>query len=252
MKMHNLATVIALCFVFLALSSHTCFATIVVEYLSPLDEWPTDFAPINADCIMGNTDDPGYILPAEAFSRLFNSYTFNPNLFDCNCDAGFQVEAYHFIVAKTGTASSQLYIDLSLGDSYLLPDFPPGPECSRPSNGTGYSFGRYCHGDNGYTNLTDSGFYKITLTNISACDCVYTSYAHSFTFFLFGAEDIFLVTNVDPGHCPDFTGDPSMGSIWWDEIDAPGNMSIWADVNCCLDPVGTEECNWERVKAFYK
>lgn len=237
-----------------AILSFPANAQVAVQYLGPLDTWPVVSAPLTTDCIIGNTDDPSHNLTSEVMGTIFTGSTFDPNEYGCDCILGFEVVAYHFVVAKVDDVFTEFDVHMTLGDAYLLSWYPPGTTCFLPSPGVNYTFNAYCSTFGNVVALTDPGFYKITLTNITDCGCVLTNYAHFMGFYIPNFPgNTHLVTNSDPDHCPDYIGLPGiLGRIAWGGFDAPGNLVLWADINCYPIPIGVETTTWSTLKAIFR
>jgi hypothetical protein len=231
-------------------------AGVIVEYLGPLNSSPTlDVVP-QGDFIMGHTGDPANIITDPVVYMYYSRCSIlNPFAYGCTCLAGYTVNSYGLVFAKIGGDTFEVHLPMSLGHSYELSLYPPGTVCFDPPGLVGrYQIPFYCLFDEAFT-VTLEGFYKVTLAAAGDCDCISMSYTQALHVPLgydhWGSE-LFLVTDENPGHCPDYIVNPNMGYLWYTEIDAPGNIVMWADATCCENPVSVDRESWGGVKALYR
>lgn len=233
-----------------------------IVYLGPLDEWPEIDFSTTAAGIVGRTGQPGHLLdPEESYFAggvaVHLATTFDPMASDLPCGVGIQVRAIHVVVAKLGEPSHLLYFQSpSFGDAYLRSMFPPDQECFQPTNPRNTGYDTYCHGGPRIDVLEgETGFYELIYTDFEpACGCIDMAYTQSLCIDpLFDSESVWLVTDIAPGHCPDHGLYPTMG-LWavWYEFEAPGNLVIWAEVDCCETPVATETMSWSSIKGLFR
>ena len=145
--------------------------------------------------------------------------------------------------------------DAAARHEWALDHYPPDATCFEPFPlALPYVFPFFCETNASFT-VEQEGYYRLDF-QVDACDCIFVEYTqglHVPGWWGEGwGEDLFLVTDEDPGHCPDFAGSPSMGRFWYHEIDAPGNLLMWADAVCCDLPVDVEPMSWDRLKALYR
>lgn len=244
MKYLALVSVCAAC-----LAASIAMAQPSIRYLGPLDTMPT-LDPIGPGlCAMGTADQPAAIIgPAPAYWVV---QTFDPLTSACGCPEGFLIHSLHLVFAKMTDEATPVRVFLSLTDAY--PQSYYGGECPWPSYcEEGYTLGFRCPGDV-EAELTASGFYEAIVP--VDCACVSQAWVHglSIAFWPIGTSDLQLVTNDEPGHCPDWSWYSWMlGSCRWNEIAAPGHFVQWCEVSCCSEPVGAESISWGAVKTLYK
>lgn len=232
-------------------------AEVTLVYLGPLDAVTADDVVPIGDFILGHPGNPAHLLTD---LELYQAYTRcliqSPPACGCTCTAGYLPIRYNLIFAKVGDEEIDAHVRLSLGHAWALDQYPPETVCFEPL-GLVCRYWRpfYCEYDAPIA-VQQEGYYRLEIAAESGCDCIYVQYTQALHIPSFWSDDwgtsLFLVTDGSPGHCPDFAGSPSMGYIWYQEIDAPGNLLMWIDAVCCDMPVDVEPLSWDRLKALYR
>lgn len=232
-------------------------AEVSLEYLGPLTSASMDDVVPIGDFILGHPGNPVHLLTdPEIYQYYTRCSILSPFACGCDCSSGYTVTRYNLIFAKVGEGEVDGYVTMSLGDSYELDLFPPGTVCFDPPGLVGrYRWPFYCMTGASFT-VEQAGYYRLEITPVADCDCIFLDYTQALHLPL-GLSDgwgtsLFLVTDDDPDHCPDYTAGPSMGYLWYREIDAPGHLLMWADATCCDTPVDVDRASWDRVKALYR
>jgi len=232
-------------------------AEVSVIYLGNLDSYPTLEHTSSYDDLYGNLGQPGGMIVDEEYSwELGTATTFDPLAGDGVCSLGFVVEVLHMVVVKTDSIPTTFYPNLGIGDAFLRDTYPPEATCFLPTPCPiqSYNYPRYSYAEATVT-LVDPGYYEIVFTgDFSDSDCIYSNYTHTISSWLnFMANNIFFVSDDNPGHCPDhYATTWFSGECRWNEIAASGNMLLWAEVSCCDVPVSTEKLSFDALKSFYR
>ncbi len=233
---------------------------VTTEYLGPLDPQPSLTVVPQGDFIVGSFGNPVHLVTDPT---VYNAYSrcaiYEPRVSGCNCASGYTVDSFNFVFAKVGWETLTTPVSMSLGHAYLTEQYPPGTVCYDPPGG--YSGPRYqglffCQIEESIT-VTAPGFYKVTLTEPVDCGCIiaeYTQGLHVGNIYMGGhwGSKLFLVTDDESGLCPDYKVNPSMGFMWYNEINALGKIIMWADATCCENPVAIESHGWGSLKARYR
>jgi hypothetical protein len=196
-------------------------------------------------CQAGNLNAPAFAVSGWAWGNDTYKYLFDAVQAECSCPAGFNVAAVHFMMQFSEIDvpfTFECAVDLSetIYDETLECNLP-GPEICQSQI---------------YTVTIDlPGVYDIGLPiDTSACDCAHFGYKYAIgvtipTSFLTSPE---LVTDDMPVGCTSY----SYQSGFWEDltVDAffPGELNMYADLECCADPVGAAEHSWGSVKSLFK
>ena len=239
----------------------SALAIVTVEYLGPLGSSPTLDVTPQGDFIFGHTGNPAHLITDIG---VYDAYTrcslLDPFALGGSCASGYTINSYNLIVAKVGWDIIESYLWMSLGNSYRFDTFPAGTVCYYPpgDDGPRYQNNFYCNAEGPFTmTMGIEGYYKITLTDSYECDCIYLTFTQAMHIPILDYSnhwgvDLFLVTDENPDHCPDYTAGGNMGLLWYTEIDAPGNILMWADASCCENPVSVDRASWDSLKALYR
>lgn len=240
------------------LTFSSALADVTVEYLGPLDPPPLLNEVPQGDFLLGHAGDPVHILTnPDLYPWYSRCSILEPIANGCTCSSGYTVNSYSLIFAKIGSEVLEPHLTMGLGNSYELDHYPPGTVCFNPPGleWPPYQVPFYCTLEESFT-VDNEGFYKVTLTGTGLCDCIFLDFTQALHVPYFWHEhwgsQLFLVADDNPGHCPDYTVNPNMGYLWYTEIDAPGNILMWADATCCENPVGTESDSWGSLKALFR
>ncbi len=201
-------------------------------------------------CVMGNLNAPAFMLDTSLIDPNFLTLTFNPNDFFCSCTEGFRVLSVHLVVAYTDSVEFTMNYQARLAHGFPLSE--PPLECHQPiSQSSQHSLWPWAEVYNDVTvTLERPGYYEIDID--ADGECAYLDYAYGISLFSGWSENHTVATDDNSNHCPDFLF-ASMGEIyWWVPFNAPGNMIVWANIECCENPVGTESLSWGSLKALYR
>ena len=240
------------------LISPPVLADVIVQYLGPLNPRPQLNVVPQGDFLLGHTGDPVHLITnLDIYTSYSRCSILDPLANGCTCPSGYTVNSYSLVFAKIGSDVLETHLTMALGHSYNLNLFPPGTVCFDPpgQDGPRYQVPFYCTLEEAFT-VNIEGFYKVTLTGAGLCDCIFLDYTQAlhvpFLWDQHWGSQLFLVADDNPDHCPDYSVNPNMGFLWYTEIDAPGNIVMWADATCCENPVGTERDTWGSLKALFR
>jgi len=192
------------------------------------------------DCQVGNLNSIAWAVGEWAASPEAYYQNFTPSDGCGVCDTGFQVNAIHFFVQTAGVCA----IDLSVG--LYGTDFT-NPDCPIP--------GLFdCMSNNFTVNLTGAGVWDINVpVNCPCADVTYLS-AIGVEIVEYRCEvplDPSLITDNFPVNCTSWN-DYGAGMVdLVGEAGFPGNLLLFADVECCEPSIGIEDGSWGRVKGLY-
>lgn len=193
------------------------------------------------DCQVGNLNAPafaigGFIAAPEAYKLAFD-----PGATCSTCPVGMNVTTIHVYLQVASACDIVMTVDLEEAA------YPGDPTCPNPGpvvcTSVPYNVG-----------LPGAGLYDIALP--ITCDCVPTDR----TYLLgFNIESIScttvpdLITDAGPaGACTNWN---NYGTGWYDLLGQfptwPGDMIVFADVECCTPPVPVGESTWGAIKSLY-
>jgi hypothetical protein len=229
---------------------------VTVTYLGDMTSYPTvDFSTVY-DGVVGNCGQPGGLVTEPLNTWVGVATTFDPLAGDSPCGDGFTVEVLHMVVAKPTPSPTPFSARFALGNAFLRSNYPPGPACFWPTACPpgSYGYAHYCWHEVD-TLMESAGFYEIVFTgDLADCGCISTAYTHSLAIMRHypDVEPVLLVTDYNPGHCPDHQAvEYFMGSCFWETFEADGNLMFWAEISCCEPPVGAKQASWGTLKALY-
>ena len=248
MKSLSLITILSLCLILVAgtaLAERQVTVTRLAQEAQPLDI--TKDAP--AACMMGNLNAPYYAITDWVWGAEAYKYMFYADQAECTCSAGFTVESVHIylqfgpedIPFDADGIEFDVYVDFeeALWDA-TLGCWVPGPEiCVSPV----------------YTVfIPGPGLYNISLPMTpGSCPCAYFGYWYGISYHFVTAFDgrPDLITDNVPVGCVSWN-DFGMG---WEDLQGyglPGEISMYADIICCEDPVSTDSKTFGDLKALFR
>lgn len=196
-------------------------------------------------CVMGNLNSPAYTITDWIWGAESYKYLFDAEQPLCaNCPAGFKVEQVHFYMnfgPEDVPASFDCFVDFeeTVWDP-TLGCFLPGPVicASQPYTVT----------------IDQAGFYDIGLPlPYESCPCAYFGYKYALGMTFLTAFDSFpdAVTDAIPVGCTSYN---DYGAGWFDLQDFgwPGELSMYADIVCCENPVDDVNDTWGGVKSLFR
>jgi hypothetical protein len=194
------------------------------------------------DCQVGNLNAPaiaigGFIAAPESYKLAFD-----PGATCSTCPVGMNVTTIHIFLQTAAACDLVMGVDL---EEAIYPDDPtcpnPGPVvCTSPLFNVG---------------LPGAGLYDIALPIDCACVPVDRMYLLGVNIQSVSCAVVpDLVTDAGPATaCTNWN---DYGTGWYDLLAQfptwPGNLIMFADVDCCTPPVPVEESTWGAIKALYE
>jgi len=238
MKKTVLVTVLSLC-LFTAVGVNAADREVTVKLLDQQPQSVNVARSPAGDCLVGNLYSPYFAIPGWLIGLESYMYMFDAEESACACAAGFAVEAVHMYLQFEGAES----FDMSVGFNEAVWDpasgcWVPGPEiCRSPI----------------YTVAVDNpGLYDIVLP--VECECAFFGYWYgiSVNFESSFAVSPDIITDNVPLGCVSWN-DYGGG---WEDLNSvygfPGELSIYADVVCCQNPVADEANTFGGVKSLFR
>jgi hypothetical protein len=200
---------------------------------------------LRQDCMVGNLNPPvstlsGWFWGGEQYKYLFNPFE------QCYCNEGFKLEMVHMYGYFDETWVYPIIFDVwvDLEDAMWFEDcWWPGVED--------------CVSDVVTVTITEAGLWDIAVP--IDCECAYMldplgmPYWYLLSMHFVDVFDMYLVVDEFPTPCTAYN---DWGSGWVDlydqGFDAFGNIVMWGDVTCCLDPIANEDSTWGDVKDLFK
>ncbi|MDO9694244.1 MAG: hypothetical protein Q7W56_05900 [Candidatus Latescibacteria bacterium] len=194
------------------------------------------------DCVVGNSDIAGIqgYYGSWWFGPEIYAIPFNPMSEGCACGAGFSMKAVHmYLVLDEFTnmmVQGKLFAAVDDGSGCLV----PGAEiyASAPMNVSG---------------LFEPNYYDVEIPMDAPCASVGESYFMAVE-FLDNNNGFSVGIPVDSTPTPCYSYN-DWGSGWADlvtDIGFAGDIIMWADIDCCEDPVANENSTWGEMKNLYK
>jgi len=194
---------------------------------------------------VGNLNAPYWLLGGWFAGQEAYSVVFNPSA-QLTCLTGFQVTTAHmYLDFEAADVPVTFDVFAALGSAVYDETagcFVPGPvECTGAT----------------YTVTIDvAGTYDIAIP--LACDCAYifdptgAPYLYNLSMNFPTAFTARVVSDNVQATCTTFN---DWGEGWEDlepYFGTYGNVNLWADVNCCSDPVAVEEQTWGSIKSLFR
>ena len=192
----------------------------------------------NVACRVGNLNAPAWALSNYLIQSEIYKLVIDPSTCTA-CPLGLRVTAVHILLQVSGPTT--LFMTPDVEEAIF-----PQPWCAAPGP-------EWCLGSKYTVNLPFAGLWDIGLP--IECDCLppvgpYLLGIHFGGFDSASVPD--LITDAAPYLCHNWN---NYGLGWVDLVARfpwPGNLNIYADVECCSPPVPVEENSWGKVKALYK
>ncbi len=211
----------------------------------PVDPTQTriyDPSRVPVTCLVGNLEPiayavSGWLAPPDKYALIFD-----PGAACQDCDVGVRITTVHTMLQTS--AACDMVIKVSL----LSVDAPPVANCPAPLN-------VLCGHYEWSVSLPSEGTWDISLP--LDCLCADPDYLFALKVKITGADCVDgglpnLITDERPTACTSYN---EIDGVWTDLVTTygfPGNLSIWADAECCWSPVGLEARTWSDLKAIYR
>jgi len=202
--------------------------------------------PSGADgvCQMGNLNPFVYAITDWVWGNEKYKYLYYADPAQCTvCTEGFTVESVTLYLQfgvedVPSTFDARVDFEEAIWDD-ALQCWYPGPEICVSSSYT--------------VTIDNPGLYAINLPMDTACACAHFGYWYGISFEFLTAFDSNpdIITDDNPVGCRSWL-DYGMG--WGDLLDFgfPGEITMVADIDCCHNPVPTDESTWGDIKAMFR
>ncbi len=209
-------------------AAHREFELESVELTPERQIWP---------CIYGNrTSGSGYEGwwgGMESYARLID-----PRVEPCDCDIGFSIRAIHIMLGLDASC------DLQISARLLEVDDPWG--C--PTPGITLAWAPVIQVDD----IDIFGYYEIEIPCDFPCASMDEPYFIAVDFYGGSADRVNLVGGGPAEDCVNWN---DWGSGWVDlvgDIGFQSGLTIWADSDCCYQPIANTPSSWGAVKSLYR
>lgn len=198
------------------------------------------------ECYLGNTNDPAWFIRGWLTGNEAYKFLFHPRLTNsCGCPYGFRITKVHFYLyfeAADIACTVPLWADLenALWDP-ALQCWVPGPEdCVSPVYNV---------------RVPSEGLYDIGLP--IPCDCAFMDYWYLISVHIGPLDMCSSLPKivVDAGPVLPCYNWNDWGEGWVDLSTISGwvwNVAMYAEAECCENPVPEEGTSWGQVKQLYR
>lgn len=199
---------------------------------------------VEADCVVGNNDFDNILGYYGSWYAGFEDYAYHItrlHQLPCECTEGWALSAVHFLLALDVDTDimvqAALYTAVDLGGGC----WAPGVEV----------YASPIYDINGIPELA---YYDIELEFAGEEFCQVPPSGNFFLVwrFLDDGPVYGLPISDGPLSCKNYN---DYGNGWEDlvvDYGFAGNLLIWADVNCCLDSVPTQDSSWGSIKQLFR
>lgn len=208
------------------------------SYVEPIILGPVD--PV-VTCQIGNLNAPAwllgnFLLPPEQYKLVIRPWLTCPQ-----CPIGIAVTRIHVILHTQEACDVTIGLDVDQAAKIEPGCYGPGLE--------------WCNTGLLTASMPDSGLWDVSL--YTSCPClkwgkVYTLSLTIDDFNCTTGTVPDLVTDGTPTLCTNWN---NYGTGWFDLLQEwpswPGNLIIFAEANCCTDPVPMEQGTWGAIKSLY-
>jgi len=201
-----------------------------------------------ADGLVGNAYNPiAHSIPDWLVGDEAYKYLINPSADLPNCPVGFQLLSIGMVLEFPADLPDPYFffaygdLETAVWDEVLGCYVPGAEECTGPLT----------------TFFVGPGTWVIELP-MPECACAYiygpggVPYMYMLSVHFVGPVTANLVTDEFPVGCTSWN---NKGDGWVDLVNDsnfPGELIIYGDVNCCDEPVATEEKSWGDVKSLFR
>jgi len=200
--------------------------------------------PTPTNCLVGNTNPPAFmianfLMPPEEYKLAFNVAA------PCSGCVGFSLNRIHILLNTTSAC------DIAMAVRLERATFPHSPSC--PETGPLYGTTPVWH-----VPIAGPGTYDVSLPIMFPCFFVNTTVHYMLRIYFQDIDCVGggvprLLTDNAPTHCTNWN---DFGTGWYDLFQEyptwPGNLLIYADAECCSDPVPAEGATWGAIKSLYR
>ncbi len=195
--------------------------------------------------VVGNLNAPAWLLGPWFAGEESYAYIFNPSE-QMTCDTGFRVTDVH------------MYLDFEAADVPVTFDVYAGLGSAvyDPTAGCMVPGPVDCEGDLYTITIDVAGTYDITVPLDCECAYIFDETGAPYTYYLsMNYTTAFTARVVADGIQAACTTYNDYG-LGYEDLDpyftTYGNLNIFADAICCVDPVATEEKSWGDIKSLFR
>jgi hypothetical protein len=237
----------------LALVAGAAFAADRQVVVTPVSGDPVFYSP-NAlpanpnpvGCQVGNLNPLAFAITDWVWGSEKYKYMFFADQAQCtSCTEGFTVDSVNLVMRfgpedVPSTFGARVDFEEATWDD-ALGCFVPGPEICVSSVYT--------------VTISSAGVYNINLPMNATCSCAFFGYwygiSFEFTTSFAGGMEPDLVTDAFPVGCTSWN-DYGAGWVDMQDFGFPGEISLFADISCCANPVSTDQSSWGDIKAMFR
>lgn len=197
---------------------------------------------IRQACALGNLSTSTSYHPMFIIGEETYAYVFDPTD-TCDCLIGVRVDYIHMILRlRYESLPTSFYSHVTVN----VLEWDDVRECWIPGEAV-------CTSDVEWFTFFDPGYVDIGLP-LTDCDCLSTGYRYalSYVFGYFSSTAQDLVVDESPTECTSWLNE---GFGWSDLIvdwNTSGDTMIWADADCCSEPVANTQTTWGSLKRAYR
>lgn len=219
--------------------------TVTAREITPL---MTDLTPpviqssASAACVAGNNNTGAILGYYDSWFLGFENYAIPINAADsgCNCAEGVTVTTIHMLLALDEFANLDVAAAVLDANTDGAGCLSPGAEIAVSA---AYTF----------TGIPSLGYYDIAIPITAPCATVGDAQFIAVYFLNDNDSQFFGIPITDPPNvCVNYN---DWGAGYVDVVDGygfAGDMLIWADMECCAEPVSTESSTFGNVKSLFR
>lgn len=202
-------------------------------------------ARVEADCVVGNNDFANILGYYGSWWLGYEDYAFHINRLHqapCGCIEGWAIRSVHMLLA--------LDVDCNI---LVQPAVYTAVEVSTGCYAPGVEM--YAGPTYQITGIPELNYWDIELPIGEDAFCQVPATGNYFIVFRFlddGPGMFGIPVSANPLTCKNYN---DWGSGWADlvvDYGFQGNLLMWADVDCCIEGVKTEDSSWGSIKQLFR
>jgi hypothetical protein len=188
-----------------------------------------------SDCLLGELGPPAASVTSVVFPGAPHfAIGFVPRALCANCNEGFRIHTIHVVGEVPYPTTIRPFVQFMESVNMSGCPWPPNDENDA-----------ICRNTASEIPIAQAGFYDPALS--MDCDCAWSSYRYFLTFWPGGLHRI-LVDDA-PAVCHDLVN-IGFGLGWFDP-GFSGDILIYAEADCCENPIPVERSSWGTIKALF-
>jgi hypothetical protein len=191
-------------------------------------------------CTTGNLNAAAFAIVGFAAPPEEYKLVFDPTMGCSACSTGLAINTIHIMMRTAQACDVVMAVDVEeVSDA--------DPACPGTSPGV-----EVCNSGPYTVNLPAGGIWDVAIP--ITCDCLTMARLYLLSFEYLSSSCLpepDLITDATPTACTSWN---NFGSGWFDLVTAfgfPGNLSFYADAECCSPPVPVETKTWGAIKELY-